>query len=125
MDVAENVSGVEDVLGDDINVISLAFNFIAPELKARICYAMARLHVIFITMPWAHKIHVFFGEKEPYGGFIRPQMLFNPCYRQSLACRATLMQTEIAIGIIFAIMPKYTHLVVTYFDDLSIAISKL
>jgi hypothetical protein len=34
------------------------------------------------------------------------------------------MQAEIAIGIKFATVPKHTHLVVTYFDDLTIAISK-
>src|SRR3984957_16486801 len=109
-------------LGDDIQILAFLHGLVLLELHLAVADALAGLHVVFHAMPRADEVHLVFGEEQAHRGLVRAQPLLDLGDGQAFACRAALVQAEIAVGVEFALMAEHADLIVADKDDPPIAI---
>src|ERR1700759_1583096 len=94
-------------LGDDINLVSLFQHLVLLQLHLPVGDALAGLHVVFHAVPWAHEIHLGLGEVEALRCLVGAKPLLDLGDGQAFAGGAALVQAEIAVGVVFALVAKH------------------
>src|SRR5262245_26584722 len=109
-------------LGNDVNLVAFFPNFVFPQLQPAIRGALARLHVVFIAMPWADEMHLGFGELQTARGPVGQDHLLDLGDGDPLASRPALVQADVAVGIKLPFMPEDTDLPVADKDNAAVTV---
>src|SRR6266581_1889398 len=109
-------------LGDNIELISLLHDLVAPEPELAIGDALAGLHIVLIAMPWADEVEGVLGEIESARGLVGHDRLLDFGDGQAFAGGAALMQAIIAVSVVLTSLAEDADLVVSGEYDPAVAI---
>src|SRR5689334_2155576 len=116
------VSGLAAALGDDIDLVPLLHDLVAPQLELAVGDAFAGLDVVLVAVPGAHEMRFGVRKVHPLRGLIRHDPLFDLGDDQPLAGRPALVQAVVAVGVELAAVLEHADLGVADEHDAAIPV---